>query len=80
MVGIDAKEMLRVYKAPRPGPKVKKAAQAHLPSRPPQTLAELIVLYDVPGVQFSCKQDEEIETCQAALIAESISGTEKMLA
>jgi hypothetical protein len=77
-VGIDAKEMLQAYQAPVPGSKIKKATRGHISPRPPQTLAELIALYDVPNVRFSGKQDEEIEACQAALLAESISGTEKM--
>ncbi|KAJ7709362.1 hypothetical protein B0H16DRAFT_1821435 [Mycena metata] len=68
LVGIDAKAMLAAYESPSPA-----APKAATPkkSRPPQTLLELLTLYENVPLKSS-KDERDFEACQLALAAESL--------
>ncbi|KAJ7032518.1 hypothetical protein C8F04DRAFT_958759 [Mycena alexandri] len=69
LVGIDAKAMLAGYESPAAAAP-KYAAQTKK-SRPPQTLLELLTLYENVPLKSS-KDQRDFEACQLALAAESL--------
>jgi hypothetical protein len=73
-VGINAKVVLSQYRAPTLSASRSNLRAQHTP-REPTTLAELMALYDSTSVLIPTQMQDQIETCQAALVSESISQT-----
>jgi hypothetical protein len=80
VLGIDAEAMLKDYVDPihpaRPQPAANKFAPPPRKSRPPQTLLELLALYD--PIPKPSRDEETFETCELALVAESLDQSLKM--
>ncbi|KAJ7077204.1 hypothetical protein C8R43DRAFT_1083442 [Mycena crocata] len=72
LVGIDAQAVLKGYVDPKLSTTFAEPKGRSIPkSKPPQTLLELLALYD--KVPFKSSKDEEtFETCELALAAESL--------
>jgi len=73
-VGIDAAQMLRTYLPPSVKPAKKSCVNTQ--PRQPQTLLELLSLYDATTFT-STKEEDEFEVCEMAAVAE---GVDKSLA
>ncbi|KAJ7780986.1 hypothetical protein B0H16DRAFT_1496749 [Mycena metata] len=67
-VGIDAELMLSKYQAPEPVHLRPPSATAR--SRPPQTILELLAMYE--PARKSPKEEENFEACELALVAEGL--------
>ncbi|KAI0067574.1 hypothetical protein BV25DRAFT_1876116 [Artomyces pyxidatus] len=77
-VGINALEMLKLYKAPVPTNPWVPSSQTK--PRRPQTLAEILALFSSAGVSLPTRAEDEVETCQAALIADAVDKTMTIIA
>lgn len=75
-VGIDAAAMLAKYRPPQSSPKAAKTSAIARP-RPPQTLNDLIALYDYPG-RVPSSTDDVIEVYETAIVAAGIDLSMKM--
>lgn len=78
VLGIDCQVMLKGYcEPPPPKPRARKDVSASSGPRPPQTLAELIALYQYKPIakQLPPYVKDEVEACKAALIADGIDCT-----
>ncbi|KAJ7652192.1 hypothetical protein DFH06DRAFT_995707 [Mycena polygramma] len=70
LVGIDAEAMLKNYKDPKLPTTPDLQQQRTRKSRLPQTLLELLALYQ--PVKMTSKEEDEFEACELALAAESL--------
>ncbi|KAJ6504529.1 hypothetical protein DFH09DRAFT_943717 [Mycena vulgaris] len=71
VLGISADLMLRKYRAPEPVARRPAPASAQPTSRPPQTIMELLALYESVPLKSS-KDEEALEACELALVAEDL--------
>ncbi|KAJ6585790.1 hypothetical protein B0H19DRAFT_926943 [Mycena capillaripes] len=71
VVGIDANRMLSEYQAPQSVPTWPTPAHLRPKSRPPQTIMELLALFE-PAHFKSSKEEETFEACEMALAAEDL--------
>ena len=78
VLGVDCKKILEGYQDPPP-PKPKSRRSVIAAPRGPQTLAELISLYQYdPRAKLSSHTENELEACKAALVADHIDCTLEM--